>query len=448
MRWIRSCGFRGRSPRVLVCSIAITFAALLLSPGGAAASGPQLLTFGEYLESTEISTQYEEQGILFDEEDGFYPEVRWDNSAYTNPVLSGTFGFGSTIDAQFVVPGTTTPATVENLSMDIGYINESGSTVLTVKRTSGPTTIFADEEGFNHLSLAANDITGFTVESVGDEPAGWTLDNLGYTIPAPPPPPPPPPPPQAAPLPVEAAPVGPHCPTYAIYDTRGSGEPLGQTSNPGRDFTDGLKARFASLHHTVALSVLDNPYPAVGVWSWSPIDPRQRLNGFGAFLHSSSIGAYKASEGKAESELKKLIAAQVGSPCTEEKGTKIILLGYSQGAEATGDVYGELGPRERHDIAAVVLWGDPEYNHADHPPRGGADRDFRELDGSLGTRGFFPEPEKVFSYCNEHDPICQWRLPAAVLAYYRLKEHDLYWKTDEAKNDGSAVASFLAGGGD
>jgi hypothetical protein len=165
-----------------------------IAPAGASAlSGPQLLTFGDYGTGTEISTQYEGQGILFKDEDGFYPEVRWDESAFTNPVLSGTFGFGSPISAEFVVPGTTTPATVENLAMDVGYINEPGSTELVIDHKSGgPFVLFANEYGFNHLFLGGGDISGFQLEEIGEEPAGFTLDNLEYTIPAPPPPPPPP----------------------------------------------------------------------------------------------------------------------------------------------------------------------------------------------------------------------------------------------------------------
>ena len=33
------------------------------------------------------------------------------------------------------------------------------------------------------------------------------------------------------------------------------------------------------------------------------------------------------------------------------------------------------------------------------------------------------------------------------VAYFRAREHELYYTTDEAKNDGSAVASFLGRGG-
>ncbi|HEU4393841.1 MAG TPA: hypothetical protein VFR04_09450 [Solirubrobacterales bacterium] len=43
----------------------------------------------------------------------------------------------------------------------------------------------------------------------------------------------------------------------------------------------------------------------------------------------------------------------------------------------------------------------------------------------------------MFSYCNS--------LPADQLARYRNKEHSLYWKTEQAENNGKAVASALTG---
>src|SRR4051794_15826111 len=119
-----------RAGKIVALALATALAASLVLPTLVEADtvGPQLLTFSEYGEGTEVSTEYAPQGVVFKDEDGFYPEIRWDESASTNPVLSGTFGFGSTITAEFVEPGTTTPAPVENLAMDVGYINELSST--------------------------------------------------------------------------------------------------------------------------------------------------------------------------------------------------------------------------------------------------------------------------------------------------------------------------------
>jgi hypothetical protein len=187
----------------LFLSAALILVAILVPASASALTGPQRLTFSEYGEGEPISTQYEGQGVIFSEEDGFYPEIRWDEASDENPVLGGPFGFGSTITAQFVQPGTTTPATVENLAMVIGDINDPGSVELTIQQTSGPFTEWANEYGFNHMYFGSNAITGFSVETVGDEDAGWAIDNLEYSIPTPPPPPPPsaPPAPVAAPTP-------------------------------------------------------------------------------------------------------------------------------------------------------------------------------------------------------------------------------------------------------
>ena len=406
---------------------------LLALPASASAlTGAQLLTFGDYGEHTEISTQYEGQGIVFRDEDGFYPEIRWDSSSFTNPVLGGTFGFGSRISAQFVAPGTTTPATVENLAMDVGYIDDPGSTDLTVERTSGPSSFFADEYGFNHLALAANDITGFTVEDIDSEDRGWEIDNLEYTIPIPPPPPPPPPAPVAQPV----------CPKFLFYDSRGSGEAKGPISKPGSRFVLGFLQRMRALGDRGSIAQQQNPYDAVGVFGFN----HDVINGLGAVLHSGEVGDYWKSVDEGEKRLTAFLKAQIASPCGSSKATKTVLLGYSQGAQVTGNVYERLYPHlsraQQAQIGAVVLWGDPRYN-----PLDSGDRENRTLVGLLGPRLKFPDAQKVFSYCNTHDPICQEPLSPDVIAYYRGKEHSLYWTTDEAKNNGSAVASFLVKGG-
>ena len=407
---------------------------VLIAPGDAfALTGRQLLNFEQFPEHTEISTQYEPQGILFEPEDeNFYPEIRWDESAYTNPVLGGTFGFGSKISAKFVVPGTTTPATVEDLSMDVGFIDEPGSTILTVERTSGPFGLTADETGFDHLELPLGEITGFTVQNFETESHGWEIDNVEFTIPTPPPPPPPPPPP----APVAAAPS---CPKYLLVDSRGSGEKQGIFSPPGEEFDVAFEGALG-LYGQHAIDVKENPYPAVGVFGWNP---NEIDNGIEAFITKGQVGVYHNSVHEGERDLKNIVHEEVSGGCGGQ--TKIVLLGYSQGAEVAGDVFEGLAPKEAKHVAAVVLFGDPLYNHRDKD----ADQAQRALDGSLGTRPQFAPSKstEVLSYCNEKDPICQWRLPLPTLAAKRLTEHKKYWGDSSSPAEVAArtVAKFVSG---
>ena len=396
-----------------------------------AASASTLLTFEDYETGTEISTQYAGQGIVFKDEYGFYPEVRWDESAWTNPVLSGTFGFGSPITAEFVVPGTTTPAAVEDLGMDVGYIDQPGSTELVVNRTGDSTVLYTDEYGFNHLSLSGGGITGFVLKGNEEDPQGFELDNLAFTVPPPPPPPPPPP----SPPPPPTA----RCPKFVVFDSRGSGEPKG-ISNPGEAFLRGFRDRLRSLHVRSVVTAVSNLYPAVGVWSWNPLKVGERLNGVGAILGIGKLGAYTDSAREGERKVKSFVQNQVKSLCGKA-GTKIVLLGYSQGAQATGDAYEDLNANLRKHVAAVAMWGDPLYNHNNHP----ADRDKRDKNGFLGARKGLPDGKKVFSYCNTHDPICQWPMSRGEYIWYRGREHSLYYKSKppQAENDGKEVASFL-----
>jgi hypothetical protein len=201
----------------------------------------------------------------------------------------------------------------------------------------------------------------------------------------------------------------------------------------------GFLSRLRSLNKPSTVAITDNPYPAVGViGNW-----RDNLNGLGAVFGVHDLGAYHDSENEGRKEVLSFVKTQIAGACGN--ASKIVLLGYSQGAQATGDAYEQLSPADRKHVAAVVLWGDPRYNHKDKL----ADRDDRGTDGLLGTRPPFPndakqqKDSKIFSYCNKRDIICQ-TFPLAEIAYFRAREHELYYKTDEAKNDGSAVASFLS----
>ena len=215
-----------------------------------------------------------------------------------------------------------------------------------------------------------------------------------------------------------------------LIDSRGSGEKKGIISPPGEEFDIPLMNALPSG----SISIKLNPYPAAKIFGWFPSNILNNLNGLGAFMHSDDIGAYHASVREGEKDLAAIIKSQVTGGCANQ--TKIVLLGYSQGAQVTGNVFQGLSKSEAKHVAAVVLFGDPLYNHRDHA----ADVGNRDLDGALGSRDAFRNSStKILSYCNDKDPICQWRLPTTTLLTKKLSEHKQYW------GDSSSPAEQAAG---
>lgn len=234
----------------------------------------------------------------------------------------------------------------------------------------------------------------------------WVADGMGDAVrhfnpnAAPPPPPPPPPPP------------APNCPAYVVIDSRGSGERDGTVSPPGAAFAASLQRR----HPSARVAVLWNPYPAVGLWG----SVRQLLNLIGAGLGIGPLGAYHASVVDGEKWLRDNIASEAAA-CPH---TRILLTGYSQGAQVTGDVYQRhVSAANRTHIAGVVLFGDPYFN----PRDAAADRGGYQHNGYgvLGKRSSFHGASGVLSYCHDHDPVCH-RPSVRELLRYGLKQHENY----------------------
>jgi hypothetical protein len=206
----------------------------------------------------------------------------------------------------------------------------------------------------------------------------------------------------------------PRCLDFTIIDSRGSGENPDTVSGPAVELARSLEER---LHPP--LEVLPNPYPAVGIVptlreilsftssSAGRIEEklqtiRDALNGVGTLAGIARIGAYHDSLLVGETRLRQAILRVVADCGPRVK--VLILVGYSQGAQVTGDVYQSLPAKLRQHLASVVLFGDPRYNH-----RSFADIYQRDNNGILPVRGEFPAGSrgKVLSYCHARDPICQ-----------------------------------------
>jgi Cutinase len=194
--------------------------------------------------------------------------------------------------------------------------------------------------------------------------------------------------------PRSSGPVHNGCAAYGVIDSRGSGEPAGELSPPRAAVAAELRMR----HPGLRVADYWNPYPAVGLKN----DPRQWLNAIGAGSHIEPLGAYHGSVADGEQWLRQFVPHEAHR-CP---ATKLILVGYSQGAQVTGGVdQRNLTDGVKRHIAATLLFGDPYFNPRDR----GADHGNYDHDrsGALGKRPSFARDTKVRSLCHRRDPVCQ-----------------------------------------
>ena len=239
------------------------------------------------------------------------------------------------------------------------------------------------------------------------------------------------------------------CATVAVLASRGSGDTLGQDkglSAPGQQFATHLAQLLGG-----AATPWANPYPAVGVFSWPWQHMSQLVNGLGAAtkLSGLGLGAYHDSVVNGETKLASEIKLLESSSCAT---TPLVLVGYSQGAQVTADVYQrDLTDAQRQMVAAIVLFGDPYFNATNKTVDRGSYSGRRN--GLLGTRPTFPTNERtlILSYCHSHDPICQgfyYRLGGTNISFDPATipphQHTNYTNFNEPQKAAQQIANALA----
>ena len=146
----------------------------------------------------------------------------------------------------------------------------------------------------------------------------------------------------------------------------------------------------------------------------------------GAATKISVLGAYHDSVVEGKQILARIISDEI-SQC---RATKMILVGYSQGAQVTGDVYQRLSAIQRQHVLGVILFGDPYFNSGDSAADMG--NFLRSHNGSLGTRPLYPTGGHVLSYCHKYDPVCQNRVSDAIHGTSQHKNYDRLGEPQEA----------------
>lgn len=214
-----------------------------------------------------------------------------------------------------------------------------------------------------------------------------------------------------------------NCAEVVLIDVHGSGAAAYQASSAGTALADQLQSLLKSQE--VRLETV--PFKASG----------------GALTLTAAAlklpAAYHQSVVRTKKWLRKRLVEL--AVC---RNTKVFLAGYSQGAQAAGDVYQE---RSWKHVIGVALFGDPYYNHKDKSNRFGLNvkpkqRVKTRLDGALAAPR--PRPvfnsDKVLSFCHQFDPICQAPLSPWEIARFRTSQHNNYTKFGEPK---IAAVQFL-----
>jgi hypothetical protein len=224
-----------------------------------------------------------------------------------------------------------------------------------------------------------------------------------------------------------------------VVGVRGSGDP--QSGDPGTDKygdqVNGMGKPGAAF--AVALANKLPPgavtfdslvYPAVGLLgNW-----RRIVNLAGAATQIGFLGSYSGSVEDGTAALRQVITTE-GRVCPK---VKLVLVGYSQGAQVVADVYQRyLSPSQRLRIAGVVVFGDPYFNPADTKPDVGSYDPTRH--GGLGRRQLYPTSSApIFSVCHLYDPICQGP------GRNKFSQHINYETDPWIKNAANKIASRFA----
>ena len=240
------------------------------------------------------------------------------------------------------------------------------------------------------------------------------------------------------------------CPQVQMFYAVGSGNKSKAENDQVDEVTEILRDEILRPERAVAADELfaaeSVDYPAVSV-----ISP----TGIGAGLRFP--GAYHKSVIAGKDWLRDRLAEFMASCET----TKIILSGYSQGAQVVGDIYQELEAQDDADpVFGVVLFGDPYFNPFPDG-RGSSQGKWRHdegdpddlgdpgTNGALGRRPVYSDfPDRVRSYCHRTDPVCQaGKRSSNPIPTRAFQNHLNYAEIGEAGDAGRWLSTELRGAG-
>ena len=184
-----------------------------------------------------------------------------------------------------------------------------------------------------------------------------------------------------------SAAVGP-CTDVQLIGLRGSGE------NPPDPAQHGMGSLVGPVADEIALQIQDAGSVSFYGLPYAAGDASPTTVLSGSYFDSKKAG----------SALLHNYLAEVTSACPS---MKLVVLGYSQGAHAAGDQLAVEPTSVTNHVAALVMFGDPRFNPEASYTWGTFDSRNYGINGKRSLNDFSSWSNRVFSFCNQNDLICQ-----------------------------------------
>jgi len=180
-----------------------------------------------------------------------------------------------------------------------------------------------------------------------------------------------------------------------------SNDDLGQ---PGQIFRDTLLRRIYASGR--AMRVRPVVYPAAPVFFDGDIASSLDLGA--AQLRTGGLDAHYASVRTGLIAVRRAVVDVADQMERCGRSQRIVLFGFSQGAQVMGDLLPSLPARARAHLGGAALFADPQFNPGEDPGVVRGDFDPKRS-GLFGARPVMPVElsGKVLSYCRSKDVACQ-----------------------------------------
>jgi hypothetical protein len=225
------------------------------------------------------------------------------------------------------------------------------------------------------------------------------------------------------------------CPDYLFIGARGSGQAYHPSAAGDRGVGSTVYSFYQHLTDDFSGTGLDIELDPVPEPPYEAHSVASKVTDAAAFFHLP--GSYEDSVRTIEPWVTNEVATRL-SACP---GTKVVLSGYSQGAQGVADaLQRDINPSV---VVGAAFFGDPYFNPRSPGDRGSFDPN------RIGILGVRPQyggalAHKVFSYCRDKDPICQGFIRYTTFSHitsWDTSQHEKYPKAGDPHETDTEMAA-------